>query len=41
MEITEIINQFLMPLVVAGCFALGSALKKQSFSKTNIFHWLC
>ena len=31
MEITEIINQFLMPLVVAGCFALGSALKKAEF----------
>jgi len=31
MEITEIINKFLMPLVVAGCFALGSALKKAEF----------
>ena len=27
MEITEIITQFLMPLVLAGCYASGSALK--------------
>ena len=27
MEITEIINQFLMPLVLAACYAIGAALK--------------
>ena len=27
MEITEIITQFLMPLVLAGCYAIGAALK--------------
>lgn len=27
MEITEIITQFLMPLVLAACYAIGAALK--------------
>ena len=27
MEIMDIINQFLMPLVLAGCYAIGAALK--------------